>query len=90
MEYFDEDIVIRENYGVTFQQGILDNVHSVWHQTFVIQLNNNVIPEPPLKCEGERLHHGNQSIKIGKYLCPHMDDVSEIHCWTKQSDKVAQ
>ena len=91
MEHFDEDVVIRENYGVTFhKQGILDNAHSVWHQTFVIQLNNDVISEPPLKYEGERLHRGNQSIKVGKYLCPALHAYNQHHLRLATDIKISQ
>ena len=39
----DDMTVVRENYGVTFhKQGILDNAHSVWHQTFVVSLEEKV------------------------------------------------
>ena len=38
----DEAMVVRENCGVTFhKQGILDNAHSVWHQTFVVPLRSS-------------------------------------------------
>ena len=91
MEHFDQDVVIHENYGVTFhKQGILDNAHNIWHQTFVIQLNNDVIPEQPLKCEGERLHHRNQSIEIGKYLCPALHDYNQHHLRLATDIKTSQ
>ena len=48
----DEMTVIRENYGVTFhKQGILDNAHSVWHQTFVVPLNYSTVPKLDLYCD---------------------------------------
>ena len=46
---FDEVTVVRENYGVTLQ-GILDNAHSVWHQTFVVPLGSSQLQHVEVHC----------------------------------------
>ena len=48
---FDEMTVARENYGIVFvKQGTMDNAHSVWHQTFVICLEESSVSKPDVYC----------------------------------------
>ena len=72
------DTVIRENYGVSFQKnGILDNSHSVWHQTFVIPMATDDIPMPDLYCSA--LHQTtNPGLQIQE-LCPTIQAYNDRH-----------
>ena len=76
----EDTIVVCDSYGVTFhKQGILDNAHSVWHQTFEIPLNQEVFPMPDLYCTGlpsETPEHNSPNFQ---YLCPALKTYKERH-----------
>ena len=62
----DEATVVRENYGVTFhKQGILDNAHSVLHQTFAVQLRSSQLQHVEIHCTNfNPLSIGNRSLTV--------------------------
>ena len=75
----EEATVVRENYGVTFhKQGILDNAHSVWHQTFVVPLEVTPLPDVHLYCEKSSQDQNNISVTLHN-VCPALKAYNERH-----------
>ena len=75
----EDATVVRENYGVTFhKQGILDNAHSVWHQTFIIPLEATKLSDVHLYCVKNGPDVGNSSISL-QIFCPALSTYNERH-----------
>ena len=73
-----DDTVIRENYGVTFhKKGLLDNSHSVWHQTFIISLSKDQVPMPVLYCSN--LPYIDHQEHYVQQLCPAIQAYNDRH-----------
>ena len=78
-EVSDDSTIVRENYGVTFhQRGMLDNAHSVWHQTFVIPIGRTKLPDVHLYCT-ERDHKSENSSLTMETFCPALIAYNERH-----------
>ena len=76
----EDSPIIHENYGVTFHShGVLDNAHSVWHQTFVIPLNQDDIPTPNLFCTGMSPDGSGNVPNNIQYLCPALQAYNDRH-----------
>ena len=70
---------LSENYRVTFhKQGILDNAHSVWHQTFIIPLEVTKLSDVHLYCVKNGPDVGNSSISL-QIFCPTINAYNECH-----------
>ena len=66
----DDMTVVRENYCATFhKQGILDNAHSVWHQTFVVSLEESALPKSDLYCGNKPSSPPNDTLTL-QHVCP--------------------
>ena len=86
----DDMTVVRENYGVTFhKQGILDNAHSVWHQTFVIPLQQSILPESNLYCMGDPSTLDNLTLTL-QHFCPAIRAYNKRHSQLKNDVLVAE
>ena len=69
-EDYGDMTIVRENYGVTFhKQGILDNAHSVWHQTFVVSLEEGPLPKSDLYCGNFPSRLPNDTLTT-QHFCP--------------------
>ena len=86
----DEGTAVRETYGVTFhkqgfnKQGISDNAHSVWHQTFVVPEEVTSLPDVHLYCE--KLSQDLNSIYITLHnVCPALKAYHEQHYQLSQN-----
>ena len=73
----EDESVVRENYGVHFhKQGILNNAHSVWHQTFIVPLEVTKISDVHLYCVKNGPGVGNPSISM-QIFCPALNAYDE-------------
>lgn len=79
IEIFQEDTIVRENMGVTFHKmDILDTAKSVYHQTFVIPMNREPLPNSSLYCDKSTAYKEDDGNFIERF-CPALQHYNHRH-----------